>query len=213
MLSPAFDPTTTAYVASVPAVASSVQITATTTDPTATIQVNGTTVASGVVSAVPLSAGVNTIPVVVTAQDGVTARTTTVIIDNSAFGVWKSGKFTGAGELANAAVSGDTATPAHDGITNLMKYAMALEPKADGSGSMPVTGTNFGYMTFTYRKNKTAADVTYTVQSSALITGIWTPATTVTSQSDQGTYTLVTVRDTVPLAGHPHRFMRLQVSR
>ena len=70
-----------------------------------------------------------------------------------------------------------------------------------------------GYLTLTYRKTTQAADVTYSVLSSDSPNGIWEPVTTVTSQSDQGTYTLVTVRDTVPLAGHPHRFMRLQVSR
>ena len=40
----------------------------------------------------------------------------------------------------------------------------------------------------------------------------WQPATTVLSQTDEGAYWLVTVRDTLPLEQHPHRFMRLQVT-
>ena len=164
-------------------------------------------------SSLDASAGVNTITVEVTAQDGITARTYTVTLDNSAFGVWKSGKFTGVGELASAAVSGELATPAHDDITNVMKYALALDPMPCGSGGLPTAAPQGGYLTLTYRKNKQAVDVTYTVQSSDSLNGIWAPATTVTSQADQGTYTVVTVRDTVPGSGYPHRFMRLQVSR
>jgi len=119
--------------------------------------------------------------------------------------------------LANPAVSGDLAPPANDGVTNLMKYAMALAPKASATGSLPTISRQAGYLTLTYRKSKTASDVTYTVQAAdSLTSNAWAPATTVLSQTDPtpggGSYWLVTVRDNVPSdATHPQRFMRLQV--
>ena len=127
------------------------------------------------------------------------------------FGGWAYGLF---GLNAPASEAGAMATPANDGITNLMKYALALDPMSCGTGALPTVSPQNGYLTLTYRKNKQATDMAYTVQAAdSLNSNSWTPATTVTSQSDQGTYTLVTVRDTVPLAGHRYRFMRMLVSQ
>ena len=213
-LIPAFSSATTAYTVGMPSVAASVTVTPTVSEANATVKVNGSTVTSGTVSAaIPLAAGINTLTVIVTAQDGVTVTSYVLSIDNSSYGVWKSSVFTNPADLNNPAVSSEMATPANDGITNLMKYALALTPMSYGTGGLPTASPQDGYLTLTYRRNKTATDVVYTVQSTDSLIDIWTPATTVTSQSDQGTYTLVTVRDTVPSSGNPHRFMRLQVSR
>ena len=213
-LIPAFVSTTTSYVGGMAAVVASVTVTPTVTEPHATVKVNGTTVLSGAASAaLPLVAGSNVITVSVTAQDGVTSTAYLLTIDNTAYGVWKSSAFTNPADLENPAVSGDMATPAHDGITNLMKYALALAPRTSGTGGLPTASPQGGYLTLTYRKNKSATDVSYTVQASDALSGPWTTAATVTSQVDEGSYTLVTIRDTVADAGHPRRFMRLQVSR
>ena len=104
--------------------------------------------------------------------------------------------------------------PAHDGITNVMKHALALDPMASGTGGLPGASPQGGYLTLTYRKSKQATDVTYTVQSADTLSNpTWLPATTVTGQTDAGGYWQITVRDTVPLAGQPRRFMRLKVKR
>ena len=80
-LTPAFAALTTSYTASVPNATASVTMTPTVTDPTATVKVNGTTVASGAASgAISLLVGPNTITTVVTAQDGTTTKTYTVIV-------------------------------------------------------------------------------------------------------------------------------------
>jgi hypothetical protein len=116
--------------------------------------------------------------------------------------------------MADPAMTGEAAAPAGDGISNLMKFALGLRPLDDGTASLPVTGMAEGYLTLTYRQSKQATDVTYTVEAGdALAAGSWAPATQVLSQSDAGDHWLVTVRDLVPMAGHPRRFMRLQVSR
>ncbi|MCO5950471.1 cadherin-like beta sandwich domain-containing protein, partial [Mucilaginibacter flavidus] len=64
------------YTTTVPNSESSVSITAGTQDATATIKINGVTVASGTPSAaIPLNVGDNVVNTVVTAQDGVTTKT------------------------------------------------------------------------------------------------------------------------------------------
>jgi large repetitive protein len=59
----------------------SITVKPTTSDPTATLKVNGTAVTSGTASAsIPLSVGQNTITTVVTAQDGITTKTYTITV-------------------------------------------------------------------------------------------------------------------------------------
>jgi gliding motility-associated-like protein len=80
-LTPAFASGITSYTASVANIITSITATPTTTDATAIVTVNGTAVASGTASAgIPLIVGPNTITTVVTAQDGTTTDTYTVII-------------------------------------------------------------------------------------------------------------------------------------
>ncbi|MEI6605507.1 MAG: cadherin-like beta sandwich domain-containing protein, partial [Verrucomicrobiota bacterium] len=218
-LNPIFTSGTTTYAASVPNTSTSISVTPTCADPAASVTVNGVAVTSGSASpAISLgTSSVNTLTVMVTAQNGVTSSSYTVTIDNTPYGIWKKASFTNPTDLNNPAVSGELATPANDSISNLMKYAMALNPMVSATGNLPTTSPQAGYLTLTYRQSKTATDVTYTVQASdTLGDNSWTPATTVLSQTDPtpggGSYWLVTVRDNVPSdASHPQRFMRLQV--
>jgi hypothetical protein len=154
---------------------------------------------------------------VVTAQNKITSKTYRVTVtraDN--YDAWKAGVFATDAQRNDPAISGDLATPANDGTSNLMKYALALDPMVSATGNLPSTSREAGYLTLTYRQSKTASDVTYTVQAAdSLTSSSWTPAATVLSQTDPtpggGSYWLVTVRDNVPYASHPRRFMRLQV--
>ncbi len=81
-LSPAFDSATTSYAVSVPFLTTSIALTATRSDANASVTIQGSPGASPV--AVSLSVGANAVPVVVTAQDGVTTRTYTVTITRGA---------------------------------------------------------------------------------------------------------------------------------
>jgi len=81
VLSPAFTPATTSYTTTVNNSVTAVTITPSTGDTTATITVNGTMVASGTESCdIPLSVGLNIINTVVTARDGITTKTYTIIV-------------------------------------------------------------------------------------------------------------------------------------
>ncbi|WP_173218558.1 S-layer homology domain-containing protein [Paenibacillus alba] len=80
-LSPSFDPITIFYTASVVNGVTSVTVTPTVSDGNATMKVNGTVVSSGQTSgAISLNVGSNPITVAVTAQDGKTTQTYTVIV-------------------------------------------------------------------------------------------------------------------------------------
>jgi len=217
-LSPSFSPSTLSYTSNSSSTTTSLTVTPTVTDTTSTIKVNGTTVASGSPSAA-ISIGassINTITVVVTAQNGINTSTYSVTVDNTPYGIWKKNAFSSPSAWSDPTVSGDLATPAHDGISNLMKYAMGLAPMVSGTANLPTATIQNGYLTLTYRMNKSSTDVTFTAQSSNTL-GTWSTASTVLLQTDPtpggGSYWLVTVRDTTPITGYSGRFMRLRVSR
>ncbi len=80
-LAPPFTPATTSYSASVGNATTSLTVTPSTADVGATVTVNGASVASGSASApVSLSVGANTIQTVVTAFNGTTTKTYTVVV-------------------------------------------------------------------------------------------------------------------------------------
>lgn len=137
-----------------------------------------------------------------------------VTINQTAYETWKSDAFT-AEQLADPAISGDLATPAHDGHTNLMKYALGQRnPMACSTSYLPTPSVQGDYLTLTYRQSKQATDVIYRVESSgSLASADWTPATVELSRIDKGDHWLVTTRDSVPSAGYRSRFMRLKVQR
>ncbi len=105
-----------------------------------------------------------------------------------------------------------TANPAGDGLANLMKYALGLDPNtaysaADAGlalGQTNVSGQDFLTYTFT----GTASDVTYIVEATNAVGEPWTAIYT-HSGSAPGT---VTVNDTQPLSSATKRFLRLRVT-
>ena len=95
------------------------------------------------------------------------------------FTAWKNTHFSSA-ELSNAAISATIATPAGDGVPNLVKYALGHNPHvADPSviqtlQSQTVGGTNYIYLT--HDLNHYLSDVTLTYQTSTNLTA-WDDAT------------------------------------
>lgn len=79
-LSPPFVPTTTSYTFSIGAAVSSITITPTVADSTASVTVNGVAVTSGAASgAIAMNTGANTVTTVVTAQNGTTKTYTATV--------------------------------------------------------------------------------------------------------------------------------------
>ncbi|RAV11716.1 cadherin-like beta sandwich domain-containing protein, partial [Paenibacillus contaminans] len=79
-LTPGFTTGDVSYTASVGNAVTSIDVTSTVADATATVTVNDDPVTSGSVKSVTLDVGTNTIKVVVTAQDGTTAKTYTIMV-------------------------------------------------------------------------------------------------------------------------------------
>ena len=115
-------------------------------------------------------------------------------------------------QLADPSISSPMATPANDGITNLMKYALALDPFACGSSDLPTPGEDAGYLTLTFRQNKLAYDIDFSVEVCSEMGG-WNTAGAEVSRTDGGDHWIVTVRDSVPITDSDKRFMRLKVRR
>lgn len=123
---------------------------------------------------------------------------------------WRLSKF---GPAANtAAVAGDGADPDQDGVSNLLEYAIGLDPLAASLDGLPDGGVLGGYLTLAVQKNPDATDVTCRVQVSGDPGAgpAWgTDETTIL----QDTPTLLEVRDNIPVSSAPRRFIRLQVTR
>ena len=84
-LTPSFTPVTTGYTDNVSNATASITLKPVSSDPTATIRVNGTAAASGVVtSPISLAVGSNVIIIVVTAQNGTTTKTYTLNVVRAA---------------------------------------------------------------------------------------------------------------------------------
>jgi hypothetical protein len=75
--------------------------------------------------------------------------------------------------LVDPAISGPNATPAGDGISNLMKYALGLAP-----GTSSTTGITFatagGECSMTYQRPANRPDLTYAPEFTQNLDGAWT---------------------------------------
>jgi hypothetical protein len=188
-------------------------------------QLNGVNIAGATGSSLSLSAvsisqsGTYTVAVSNTTGATITAPVTLTVTPATTFQHWQAARFTTA-QLNNAAVSGATAMPAGDGIPNLLKYALNLNPFAGGQTGMPVGGmireSGSGYMTLSYTEVPARTDITYTVQVSGNLS-TWSSGTgytalvSATNNPDGVTQTVV-VQDLVPPAAGVARFMRLMVT-
>lgn len=164
----------------------------------------------------------------ITAAQALSALTTAsdhlpVVVDYlvaTPYNTWQLQHFTAA-ELASATVSGDTADPDGDGISNLLEYALNLDPKAANVTGLPTsslsTVSGAQYLTLTYTQVKAAADITYVPQVSGDLAtwnsgASYTTLVSTTNNADGVTQTVV-VRDLTAATAANQRFIRLQVTR
>lgn len=126
----------------------------------------------------------------------------------------------------NGADSTPGADPNQDGVTNLLAYALGLSPlDAIAPGALPsakfdTTTANGPWLTFDYRENSRAKDVTFTVQTSPDLE-TWTNATpdgttiiAETASADADGNGRVSIRRLrlKPSADETRRFVRLRTS-
>jgi hypothetical protein len=138
-----------------------------------------------------------------------------VLVVKSQFENWREQNFTAA-QLSNWAVSGDTGNPSGDGIPNLVKYALGLNPNAPALSGLPLPGrvsvSGSNYLTLTFTDQSALTDIAYAVQvSSDLQT--WQSGPSYAIRTDNGTTNTATFRDLTPIGALPQHFMRLSVTR
>jgi hypothetical protein len=125
---------------------------------------------------------------------------------------WRANHFS---NPSNVGAGADTANPAGDGVPNLIKYALGLDPYTPASASQLPTGSiqpdsGQSYLTLTANPVAQAPDVTYAVEVSGDLQ-TWTsgPPFTVTLTN---TATQLIVRDNIPFGSAIMRFIHLRVS-
>ncbi|MES2921281.1 MAG: glycosyl hydrolase [Verrucomicrobiota bacterium] len=116
----------------------------------------------------------------------------------------------------NDPLAGNLATPQGDGVSNLIKYALGLDPHQPAASGLPSTAIAGGSFTFTFTRMKVATDIVYHVDASGSPTSwaeIWN-SSSVPYGCGAAASEQVVVPDVVPVASAPdgNRFMRLRVT-
>ena len=151
----------------------------------------------------------------------------TLDVYGSAFAKWKHDKF--GTDADNPAVSGDKVVNNGAGIINLMAYALGLDPFTASASDLPVSAiknySGSDYLSFTFNRDPTATDLTYTVEVNSSLNNPdgWTALATsvngadtsgpgLVSETDGDPIVSVEVRDTQPVGSANRRFIRLNVT-
>ncbi len=126
---------------------------------------------------------------------------------------WRDNYF---GNPSNVGTGANGASPAGDGVQNLIKYALGLNPtnpataaQLPSGGIQPAGGTN--YLTLTVNRAAEPPDITYIVEVCSNLLGGWIsgPPNTVTLTN---TAAQLVVRDNTPVPAATARFIRLRVT-
>jgi len=130
------------------------------------------------------------------------------------FATWRAAHFT-AQELADPTTSGKDGDPDHDGLPNLMEYALGTDPKVRNNNAAPaVSHAAIGgktYLTLAFTKLPTLSDVSYTVQVTDDLQ-MWHSGTAYVARTDDGTTTNAIFRDLKAMEDAPQQWMRLIVT-
>lgn len=174
----------------------------------------------GVLSGTPTTGGVFSFTVQATDAVALTAQKTYNLTIQTPVAVWTTARFTVA-EQADPSVSGALADPNHNGLPNLLEYALNRDPKAPNFS--PPLGTSWRtnngntFLTVSYTRHLDAAGISYKVEvSQDLLT--WNSGTLYTQEvsaidDGNGMTQTVTVQALQPVNGTPHLFTRLSVTQ
>jgi hypothetical protein len=203
-LTPVFASGTTGYAANVSDTTASVTVTPITSGSDATVTVNNAPVVSGTMSApITLSTGANTINTVVTAEDGVTTESYTVVVTQlTHLQTWRLNYF---GITDGSGNTADTADYDGNGIPNLAKYAFGLDPTSPAANAIPQPILSGGNYSITFTEPSGMTGITYGAQwTPTLNPPNWQPVT------DTGSGT--THVFSISLGVNPNAFLRLTVT-
>ena len=175
---------------------------------------------AGVLSGTPTAGGTFSFTVQATDAVALTAQKTYGLTIQTPFTAWTTAKFTVA-EQADPTVSGALADPNHNGLPNLLEYALNRDPKAANFspplGSSWRTNNGSTFLTVSYTRLLGAAGISYIVEvSQDLLT--WNSGSLYTQDvsavdDGNGLTQTVTVQTLQPVSGTPHLFTRLRVTQ
>lgn len=133
---------------------------------------------------------------------------------STGFSAWLETHFT-SDELSNPAISGPEADPAGDNVSNLLKYALGLDPWVSSAHLLPAPSIDSDgddrYLTLTFSRPEAVDDVSYAVEAAGDLNGSPEPTVEVSTTIENG-FVHSTYRDTVPVDEANRRFLRLRVS-
>jgi phosphodiesterase/alkaline phosphatase D-like protein len=141
----------------------------------------------------------------------VTSTVTTISPADS----WRTQFF---GTTNNSGPTADTSSYAGDGIANLVKYALGMNPTVPATNGLPEMKVTNNKLSLTFNRQKSATDIVYEVQAAGDLFGfsnatvLWSSASNAYGGGTNSSQT-VTVEDTASTATTNRRFMRLQISR
>lgn len=124
------------------------------------------------------------------------------------FRQWQVSNF--GAQANNAQIADPNASPSGDGIANLIKYALGLDPNAPASQGMPVLSRDGGQLSLSYNKAAYATNIVTQVEWSTDLVHWSTTGVTSTVLSDDGH--TQEIRASVP-AGTTSKFLRLSVTQ
>lgn len=133
------------------------------------------------------------------------AKTASIVIRDKPFDAWRFANFSTV-ELQNPSISGATADPDEDGLSNLLEYALNLPPRISGGQTVNATEAG-GVLTLAAAKNPDATDIQWFADiSSDLI--LWDDAEILENSAAN----FLAGDPEPPTDGSP-RFMRLRIVR
>lgn len=104
-----------------------------------------------------------------------------------------------------------------DGLPNLMKYALGLDPTVEAGAAEQPRRSGFPPLAVSFRRARDVSDVTLAVQATDDLTGLWTNLWTSPTNAFGGgsnAFETITVTDPAPVESVPSgRFLRLNVTR
>ena len=160
-----------------------------------------TNAATSVTNTAVVSGGGDVSPGNNTALDVTTILTTLTPIQS-----WRLQYF---GTTDNSGAAADTAINTSDGMPNLLKYALGLNPLVPAAN--PVVGDiSTGYLRLTAPKNPDATDISFLVELATNVAGPWTTSGTTV---DQNTSTLLQAHYNTPVSSSTEAFIRLHITR
>jgi autotransporter-associated beta strand protein len=154
------------------------------------------------------SATLNPPPGFIATLDTFTPGEVRVNLTATSFITWAQGYFTAA-ELANPSISGRNASPAGDGLSNLLKYSLGLSPKVPSTTGITFTQPSNAWL-FTYARPALRPDISYSVEVSPSLNGnSWTTEGVTHVRSVTGDPETWTASAVAPVSGK--LFFRLKV--